>query len=85
VIDLLQKGRAQVGLTKRGRLPDRYGVTRLPMQTRMGSTSRLRIRWRLKNCRELHGWRELRLSTYLESEAKIARGPSGQRRITCYS
>ena len=24
---------------------------------------------------ELHGWRELRLSTYLEREATLARGP----------
>lgn len=52
VIDLLQKGRAQVGLIEaREDYPTDMGVTRLPMQTRWDYTLRHRIRSRLKkNC-----------------------------------
>ncbi|MDA8517791.1 MULTISPECIES: LysR family transcriptional regulator [unclassified Citrobacter] len=79
VIDLLQKGRAQVGLIEaRENYPTDMGVTRLPMQTWMGlyvaATHPLAT---LKNLQweQLHTWRELRLNTYLESGTNVARGP----------
>lgn len=78
VIDLLQKGRAQVGLIEaREDYPTDMGVTRLPMQTRWDYTWRHRIRWRLKkNCSgSSYTRRELRLNTYLESGTNVARGP----------
>ena len=79
VIDLLQKERAQIGLTEaRDGYPTDIGVTRLPMQTRMAiyvaTTHPLAGQHDVQHD-ELHGWRELRLSTYLEREAEIARGP----------
>lgn len=79
VIHLLQKERAQIGLTEaRDSYPTDIGVTRLPMQTRMAIY--VAIAHPLAGQHdvqhdELHGWRELRLSTYLEREAEIARGP----------
>ncbi|MEQ4466081.1 LysR family transcriptional regulator [Enterobacter asburiae] len=79
VIDLLQKERAQVGLTEaRDSYPTDIGAIRLPMQTRMAiyvaTTHPLAGQHDVQHD-ELHGWRELRLSTYLEREAEIARGP----------
>ncbi|CZZ84569.1 LysR family transcriptional regulator [Enterobacter cloacae] len=79
VIDLLQKERAQIGLTEaRDGYPTDIGATRLPMQTRMAiyvaTTHPLAGQHDVQRD-ELHGWRELRLSTYLEREAEIARGP----------
>ena len=79
VIDLLQKERAQVGLTEaRDAYPTDIGVTRLPMQTRMAiyvATTHPLAGQHEVQADELHGWRELRLSTYLEREATLARGP----------
>ena len=79
VIDLLQKERAQIGLTEaRDGYPTDIGAIRLPMQTRMAiyvaTTHPLAGQHDVQRD-ELHGWRELRLSTYLEREAEIARGP----------
>lgn len=79
VIDLLQKERAQIGLTEaRDGYPTDIGAIRLPMQTRMAiyvaTTHPLAGQDDVQRD-ELHGWRELRLSTYLEREAEIARGP----------
>ncbi|HDT2306438.1 TPA: LysR family transcriptional regulator [Citrobacter braakii] len=79
VIDLLQKGRAQVGLIEaREDYPTDMGVTRLPMQTWMGLyvaashplATQEKLQWE-----QLHTWRELRLNTYLESGTNVARGP----------
>ncbi|EPO5275269.1 LysR family transcriptional regulator [Citrobacter braakii] len=79
VIDLLQKGRAQVGLIEaREDYPTDMGVTRLPMQTWMGLyvaashplATQEKMQWE-----QLHTWRELRLNTYLESGTNVARGP----------
>ena len=79
VIDLLQKGRAQVGLIEaREDYPTDMGVTRLPMQSWMGLyvadahplASQEKLQWE-----QLHTWRELRLNTYLESGTNVARGP----------
>ncbi|WP_057103051.1 LysR family transcriptional regulator [Citrobacter freundii] len=79
VIDLLQKGRAQVGLIEaREDYPTDMGVTRLPMQTWMGLyvavshplAAQEKLQWE-----QLHTWRELRLNTYLESGTNVARGP----------
>ena len=79
VIDLLQKGRAQVGLIEaRQDYPTDMGVTRLPMQTWMGLyvaashplAGQEKLQWE-----QLHTWRELRLNTYLESRTNVARGP----------
>lgn len=79
VIDLLQKGRAQVGLIEaRDAYPTDIGHTRLPMQTRMAiytsPTHPLALQpgvaWE-----QLRTWRELRLNTYLENRATPARGP----------
>lgn len=79
VIDLLQKERAQVGLTEaRDSYPTGIGVTRLPMQTRMAiyvSTTHPLAGQPQTEADELHGWRELRLNTYLEREPTVARGP----------
>lgn len=79
VIDLLQKERAQVGLTEaRDSYPTGIGVTRLPMQTRMAiyvSTTHPLAGQPQTEADELHGWRELRLNTYLEREPAVARGP----------
>ena len=78
VIDLLQKGRAQVGLIEaREDYPTDMGVTRLPMQTWMGLyvaashplATQEKMQWE-----QLHTWRELRLNTYLESGTNVARG-----------
>lgn len=47
VIDLLQKGRAQIGLIEaRDDYPTDIGATRLPVQSWMGFMWRPRIRWR---------------------------------------
>ena len=79
VIDLLQKGRAQVGLIEaREDYPTDMGVTRLPMKTWMGLyvaashplATQEKMQWE-----QLHTWRELRLNTYLESGTNVARGP----------
>ena len=79
VIDLLQKGRAQVGLIEaREDYPTDMGVTRLPMQSWMGLyvaashplAGQEKLQWE-----QLHTWRELRLNTYLESGTNVARGP----------
>lgn len=79
VIDLLQKERAQIGLTEaRDNYPTDIGATRLPMQTRMAiyvSAGHPLAGQHETQADELHGWRELRLSTYLEREAPLARGP----------
>jgi DNA-binding transcriptional LysR family regulator len=78
VIDLLQKERAQIGLTEA-----RDGYLRILASPAADADPHGDL------CRdhasaagqhdvqhdELHGWRELRLSTYLEREAEIARGP----------
>lgn len=88
VIDLLQKERAQIGLTEaRDSYPTDIGATRLPMQTRMAiyvSAGHPLAGQHETQADELHGWRELRLSTYLEREAPFRAGRSGLRRITCY-
>ena len=79
VIDLLQKGRAQLGLTEaRNAYPTDISAMRLPMQSQMdiyvahghplaqqGSVSE----------EQLRTWRELRLNTYLENRNTPARGP----------
>lgn len=79
VVDLLQKGRAQVGLIEaRDAYPTDIGHTRLPMQTRMAIyvspthplAAQRGVEWEL-----LRTWRELRLNTYLENRATPARGP----------
>lgn len=79
VIDLLQKERAQIGLTEaRDSYPTDIGAARLPMQTRMAiyvSAGHPLAGQHETQADELHGWRELRLSTYLEREAPLARGP----------
>jgi len=79
VIDLLQKERAQIGLTEaRDVYPTGIGVIRLPMQTQMAiyvsTTHPLAAQGRVE-VDELHGWRELQLSTYLERETPQVRGP----------
>ncbi|EKT5021706.1 LysR family transcriptional regulator [Salmonella enterica] len=80
VIDLLQKGRAQIGLIEaRDDYPTDIGATRLPVQSWMGVyvatthplASQTNLQWE-----QLHTWRELRLNTYLESNANITRGPA---------
>ena len=62
------KERAQVGLTEaRDAYPTDIGVTRLPMQTRMAiyvATTHPLAGQHEVQADELHGWRELRLSTY---------------------
>ncbi|EDA9786267.1 LysR family transcriptional regulator, partial [Salmonella enterica subsp. enterica serovar Java] len=80
VIDLLQKGRAQIGLIEaRDDYPTDIGATRLPVQSWMGVyvatthplASQTNLQWE-----QLHTWRELRLNTYLDSNANITRGPA---------
>jgi DNA-binding transcriptional LysR family regulator len=78
MLSICCKRRAQVGLTEaRDSYPTDIGSTRLPMQTRMAIYVAPSIRWRrnMTQADELHGWRELRLSTYLERETTLARGP----------
>lgn len=79
VIDLLQKERAQIGLTEaRESYPTDIGATRLPMQTHMAiftSTSHPLAAQTHIAADELHGWRELRLNTYLERQPALAQGP----------
>jgi DNA-binding transcriptional LysR family regulator len=79
VIDLLQKGRAHIGLTEaRESYPTDIAAIRLPMQTHMAiytsATHPLAAQSRIE-ADELHGWRELRLNTYLEREPVLAQGP----------
>ncbi len=79
VIDLLQKGRAHIGLTEaRENYPTDIAAVRLPMQTHMAiytsATHPLAAQSRTE-ADELHGWRELRLNTYLEREPVLAQGP----------
>lgn len=79
VIDLLQKERAQIGLTEaRDVYPTGIGVIRLPMQTQMAiyvATNHPLATQKRVEVDELHGWRELQLSTYLERETTQVRGP----------
>ncbi|MFU0913765.1 LysR family transcriptional regulator [Kluyvera intermedia] len=79
VIDLLQKGRAQVGLIEaRDDYPTDIGHTRLPMQTRMAiyvSPAHPLVEQRGVEWELLQTWRELRLNTYLEKQNTPARGP----------
>lgn len=79
VIDLLQKGRAQVGLIEaRDDYPTDIGHIRLPMQSHMAIyvapshplAAVHNVEWEL-----LRTWRELRLNTYLEKRPTPARGP----------
>ena len=79
VVDLLQKGRAQVGLIEaRDDYPTDIGHTRLPMRTHMAIyvapghplAAQSKVEWE-----QLRTWRELRLNTYLENRATPARGP----------
>ncbi|WP_110875619.1 LysR family transcriptional regulator [Franconibacter helveticus] len=79
VIDLIQKGRAQIGLTEaRSSYPVDIGFSRLPRQTRMGIYAAcghpLAQRQQL-TFDELHAWRELQLNTYLERPNNVCRGP----------
>lgn len=79
VIDLIQKGRAQIGLTEaRSSYPVDIGFSRLPRQTRMGIYAAcghpLAQRQQL-TFEELHAWRELQLNTYLERPDNVCRGP----------
>lgn len=79
VVDLLQKGRAQVGLIEaRENYPTDIGHTRLPMQTRMAiyvSPTHPLATERGLEWEQLSTWRELRLNTYLENHTTPARGP----------
>lgn len=79
VVDLLQKGRAQVGLIEaRDSYPTDIGHTRLPMQTRMAiyvSPTHPLAAERGLEWEQLSTWRELRLNTYLEKHTTPARGP----------
>ena len=79
VVDLLQKGRAQVGLIEaRDSYPTDIGHTRLPMQTRMAiyvSPTHPLATERGLEWEQLSTWRELRLNTYLENHTTPARGP----------
>lgn len=80
VVDLLQKGRAQVGLVEaRPQYPGDIGAERLPVQTRMGiyvaPAHPLASRKQLVYD-ELHAWRELQLNTFLARESIThGRGP----------
>lgn len=80
VIDLLQKGRAQVGLIEaREDYPTDIDATRLLIQNWMGVyvaatyplASQTNLQWE-----QLHTWCELCLNTYLESNANVTRGPA---------
>ena len=79
VIDLLQKERAQVGLIEaRDHYPTDIGATRLPMQTLMGlyvAASHPLAKEKKLQWDQLHTWRELRLNTYIDHGAPLARGP----------
>ena len=79
VIDLLQKERAQVGLIEaRDHYPTDIGVTRLPMQTWMGlyvAASHPLAKEKKLQWDQLYTWRELRLNTYIDHGAQLARGP----------
>ncbi|MET6679082.1 LysR family transcriptional regulator [Citrobacter amalonaticus] len=79
VIDLLQKERAQVGLIEaRDHYPTDIGATRLPMQTWMGlyvAASHPLAKEKKLQWDQLHIWRELRLNTYIDHGAQLARGP----------
>ncbi|CAI9387688.1 TPA: LysR family transcriptional regulator [Citrobacter amalonaticus] len=79
VIDLLQKERAQVGLIEaRDHYPTDIGATRLPMQTWMGlyvAASHPLAKEKKLQWDQLHVWRELRLNTYIDRGAPLARGP----------
>lgn len=79
VIDLLQKERAQVGLIEaRDHYPTDIGATRLPMQTWMGlyvAASHPLAKEKKLQWDQLHTWRELRLNTYIDHGAQLARGP----------
>ncbi|EHM49138.1 LysR family transcriptional regulator [Yokenella regensburgei] len=79
VIDLLEKGRAQIGLIEaRGRYPTEIGMTRMSSHSKMAIyvapehplAEKTEVEWD-----ELHTWRELRLNTYLEEDPQPARGP----------
>lgn len=79
VIDLLQKGRAQLGLTEaRDTYPTDIGAMRLPMQSRMDIYVAHGHPLAQQGCvseEQLRTWRELRLNTYLENRNMPARGP----------
>lgn len=79
VIDLLQKGRAQIGLTEAHETyPTDIGAMRLPVQSRMDIyVARGHPLAQRSNVSEdqLRTWRELRLNTYLENKNMTARGP----------
>lgn len=79
VIDLLQKERAQVGLIEaRDHYPTDIGATRLPMQTWMGlyvAASHPLAKAEKLQWDQLYTWRELRLNTYIDHGASLARGP----------
>ena len=79
VVDLLQKGRAQVGLIEaRDDYPTDIGHIRLPMQTRMAiytSPGHPLTREQGLTLEQLRTWRELRLNTYLENRTTPSRGP----------
>lgn len=79
VVDLLQKGRADVGLIEsREQYPGNIGFNRLPVQTYMGiyvaASHPLAVRQDL-TYDSLHSWRELRLNTFLARADNTPRGP----------
>lgn len=79
VIDLLQKERAHLGLIEaREHYPTDIAAIRLPMQSHMAiytaATHPLAAQPHTE-ANALHGWRELRLNTYLEREPVLAQGP----------
>ncbi|WP_437890270.1 LysR family transcriptional regulator [Phytobacter sp. V91] len=79
VIDLLQKGRAQLGLTEaQAHYPTDIGAMRLPMQSKMDiyvASHHPLAREGILLEEQLRSWRELRLNTYLENGSMAARGP----------
>lgn len=79
VIDLLQKGRAQLGLTEaQAQYPTDIGAMRLPMQSEMDiyvASHHPLAREGMLLEEQLRSWRELRLNTYLENGNMAARGP----------
>ena len=79
VIDLIEKGRAQIGLIEaRERYPGDIGSSRLPLQSHMGiyvaATHPLARREQIAY-EELNAWRELRLNTFLDKSINLYRGP----------
>lgn len=79
VIDLLQKERAHIGLMEaREHYPNFLGASRMPLLSYMGIYAApghpLAIRERLV-FDELHAWRELRLTTYIDRGDNAGRGP----------